>query len=134
MGQLAEWAFHGKVSAVIESDDHGAQTVDLDGWRATVSFGTGRGQMRPNARPTGKVMIVQLDRNSFLVIGTLARITFRPAGPDEGKAWQYLKVEEGNYEHGVFRSRRILNGDETDWGGPAFGSSPVLLRISVITR
>jgi hypothetical protein len=52
----------------------------------------------------------------------------------EKKAWQYLRVEEGTYVNGVFKPSRILNGDETDWGGPAFGFKPGLIRVTLITR
>lgn len=132
--QLAQWAYEDKISAVVEPDDHSARSVALPGWMATVKFGTGRGDMRPNEHPTGKALIIQLEKNTFLVTGTLCRITFRPTGADSTRAWQYLKVEEGTYADGVFQPRRILNGDETDWGGPAFGAAPVWLRISLITR
>jgi hypothetical protein len=43
-------------------------------------------------------------------------------------------VEEGTYENGSFKPERILNGDGTDRGGPAFGTSPTLLRITLVTR
>jgi hypothetical protein len=85
-------------------------------------------------RPISKAMIVQLGENEFILIGTLCRITFRPVGSDLGKAWQYLKVEEGNYENGTFKLLRIRNGDETDWGGPRFGSVPAVLHATLITR
>lgn len=131
--QLAEWAAQGKISALLESDDHADETVKIDGWQARVMFGTGRGfHPRPNGRSTGKVLIIQQDRNTFLVTGTLARITFKPT--DSGKAWQYLRVEEGSYVGGIFTPSRILNGDETDWGGPAFGPAPTLLRITLNIR
>ena len=132
--QLAQWAFEDRISAVVEPEDHAAQSVALPGWQATVKFGTGRGDMRPNERPTGGALIIQLGKNTFLVTGTLSRITFQPTGADSTKAWQYLKVEEGGFADGVFQPRRILNGDETDWGGPAFGASPVWMRVSLITR
>jgi hypothetical protein len=61
-------------------------------------------------------------------------ISFRPAGNIQGKTWQYLKVEEGRYDNGTFRTLRILNGDETHWGGPAFGSVPSLIRVTLVTR
>ena len=132
--QLAEWDSEGKTFAVVEPEDHGDQSIDLDHWRATVSFGTGRSPMHPNDHSTGKALIIQLDRNTFLAAGTLCRVTFHPAGGDSTKAWQYLKVEEGRFENGIFQPQRILNGDETDWGGPAFGESPSLIRITLITR
>jgi len=133
--QLAQWAFENRISALVEPDDRSAQSVVVPDWQATVSFGTGRGDhMHPNERPTGKALIINLEKNTFLVTGTLCRITFRPTGADSAKAWQYLKVEEGDYAGGDFKPRRILNGDETDWGGPAFGPNPVWLRISLVTR
>ena len=133
-GGLSQWAFEDKIRAVVEPEDHSAQSVALPGWMATVKFGRGRGDMRPNEKPTGKALIIQLEKNTFLVTGTLCRITFHPTGADSAKAWQFLKVEEGEYVDGSWRARRILNGDETDWGGPAFGTTPVWLRISVSTR
>ena len=133
--ELARWAFGNKISAVVEPEDHSAQSVTLPGWEAAVKFGTGRGDhLRPNEQPTGKALVIDMGKNTFLVTGTLCRITFRPTGADSAKAWQYVKVEEGSFADGVFTPRRILNGDETDWGGPAFGAAPVWLRISLVTR
>lgn len=45
---------------------------------------------------------------------------------------QFLRVEEGTYENGLFKFQRILNGDQTDWGLD-FGSEPQVLRVSVAT-
>lgn len=128
---IAEWAAQGMISALLEPDDH----IELDGWQAKAIFGTGRGDRRqPNVRAAGKALLIQLDKNTFLAMGTLARLTFQPTGAGKGKAWQYLKVEEGVYDNGIFRPARILNGDETDWGGPAFGPEPTLIRITLNTR
>ena len=138
--QLAEWDAAGKTSAVTEPEDHAPRSMDLDHWRATVTFGTGRSPMRPNYSPLGMALVIQLDRDTFLITGTLCRITFHPTGADSTKAWQYLKVEEGSFDNGTFQPRRILNGDETDWGGPAFdlaaapGLLPTLLRVTLTTR
>jgi hypothetical protein len=133
--ELAAWSFEGKIKSVVEREDQTAQTVDLGAWQAIISFGAGRGDaMHSNARPIGKLMIVQLGENKFIVIGTLCHISFSPTGSNAGKAWQYLKVEEGHYENGKFKFLRILNGDETDWGGPRFGAAPTVLQITLISR
>jgi hypothetical protein len=135
MRELAKWGFEGRIKAVVEREDHGGQTIDLGAWQATVSFGSGRGDaMEANTQPNGKAMIVQLDENKFVVIGTLCHITFHPLGKNQGRAWQYLRVEEGSYENGTFKLLRIRNGDETDWGGPRFGAAPAVLQTTLILR
>ncbi len=134
--ELATWAYEGKINAVVEQDDHATQTLDLGAWQAVVSFGGNGRQNKPveNEETTGKAMFIQLDDNTFLATGTNAHLSFKPTGNNTNKAWQYLKVEEGYYKNGVFNADRILNGDETDFGGPNFSSSPTLLRISLVVR
>lgn len=135
MRELAQWAFEDKIKAVVEHEDGTEQTIKLGAWDAIVKFGSGRGgELKPNKDHNGKAMIVTLDENKFIMIGTNCRITFHPAGSNAGKAWQYLKVEEGQYDHGDFKSIRILNGDETDWGGPPIGDQPRVLQISLVVR
>lgn len=135
MKELAKWGFDGKIRAVEEREDHAAQTIDLGSWQAIVSFGApGRRSELANSHPIGKAMIVQLGENEFFLIGTLCHFTFKPLGTNEGKAWQYLKVEEGRFENGVFKLLRIRNGDETDWGGPQIGAIPSVLHTTLITR
>ena len=135
MRELAKWGFEGKIKSVVEREDHAAQTIDLGAWQAKVSFGaSGRRTEQTNIRPIGKALVVQLGENEFLLIGTLCHFTFKPLGANEGKAWQYLKVEEGHYENGTFKLLRIRNGDETDWGGPRFGAVPVVLHTTLIMR
>jgi hypothetical protein len=135
MRELAKWAFDGKIRAVVEREDHAEQTIDLGLWQATVSFGTARrNTVQANAKPVSKAMVVQLGENEFLLIGTLCHFTFKPLGANAGKAWQYLKVEEGRYENGKFKLLRILNGDETDWGGPRVGAVPAVLHVTLAAR
>jgi hypothetical protein len=135
MRELAKWAFEGKIKAVVEREDHAEQTIDLGLWQAIVSFGASRrNTVQANARPISKAMVVQLGENEFLLIGTLCHFTFKPLGANAGKAWQYLKVEEGTYENGKFKLLRILNGDETDWGGPRVGAIPTVLHVTLVAR
>jgi len=135
MRELAKWSFEGKIKSVVEREDHAEQTIDLGSWQVTVTFGAARrSAVQANAKPISKAMIVQLSENEFLLVGTLCHFTFKPLGANYGKAWQYLKVEEGKYENGSFKLLRILNGDETDWGGPRIGAEPALLHATLITR
>jgi hypothetical protein len=135
MRELAKWGFEGKIKAVVEREDHADQTIDLGSWQAIVSFGAaGWRTAQTNKRPIGKAMIVQLGDNEFVLIGTLCHFTFKPVGANSGKAWQYLKVEEGQYENGTFKLLRIRNGDETDWGGPRIGAKPAVLHTTLTLR
>ncbi|MGD0755801.1 MAG: DUF5597 domain-containing protein [Bacteroidales bacterium] len=135
MRELAKWAFEGKIKAVVEKEDHAAQTIDLGSWQAIISFGdSGWRSGKINSRPIGKAMIDQLGENEFILTGTMCHFTFKPLGVNSGKAWQYLKVEEGHYENGAFKLLRNRNGDETDWGGPRIGKVPVVLHTTLILR
>ena len=91
--ELAKWGFEGRIKAVVEREDHADQTIDLGSWQVLVSFGCGHRKVseKINNPPNGKLMIVQLDENRFLVIGTLNRITFHPVGKNAGRSWQYLE-------------------------------------------
>jgi len=135
MRELAKWSFEGKIRSVVEREDHAAQTIDLGLWEATVTFGASRrNTVQTNIKPIGKAMVVQLGANEFVLIGTLCHFTFKPIGANTGKTWQYLKVEEGQYENGTFKLLRNRNGDETDWGGPRFGTMPAVLHTTLVTR
>ena len=135
MRELAKWSFEGKIKSIVEGEDHAAQTIDLGLWEATVTFGASRrNTVQTNTLPIGKAMVVQLGENEFLLIGTLCHFTFKPLGVNAGKAWQYLRVDEGQYENGKFKLLRNRNGDETDWGGPRFGAVPAVLHTTLVTR
>ncbi len=135
MRELAKWGFEGKIQAAVEREDHAEQTINLGAWQAIVAFGAPSGRTtQANAKPIGKAMVVQLGESEFVLMGTLCHFTFRPVGANAGKAWQYLKVEEGQYENETFKLLRIRNGDETDWGGPRFGAVPAVLHTMLITR
>jgi hypothetical protein len=136
MRELAKWSFEGKIKAVVEHEDHADQTIDLGEWQAIVSFKPERGDtVKDNTGAYGRIMIIkQPGEGKYLLIGSSCHITFKPAGKNAGKTWQYLRVEEGNFVNGKFSLLHILNGDETDWGGPRFGTIPTVLQTSLIIR
>lgn len=139
MRQLAKWGFEGRIHSVVEKEDHSEQRIGLGAWEAIIAFGLGRRFMpdeedETQQRASGKAMIIKLDENEFIATGTGCRFTFNPLGKNEGKNWQYLKVEEGYYENGEFKFLRILNGDETDWGGPYIGNEARILHITLVVR
>jgi hypothetical protein len=153
MREVARLNFEGKMQAVAEVEGQPEQTLHFGIWDAVVSYGVGRGEpAKGNAEPIGRALVAQVSDNQFLITGFHCRIDFRPAGTAQQQKmgqivagtgqtpsalidgiWrhrQFLRVEEGEYENGVFQLQRILNGDQTDWGLD-FGSDPDLLRVSL---
>ena len=98
--------------------------------------------------------MAQLSDNQFLVAGYFCTVDFFPAGAERQRAsqhivegtgqipsalidgkWQhrqFLRVERGIYDNGVFKLLGSQNGDATDWG-LRFGEEPVVLRVTLAT-
>ena len=72
--------------------------------------------------------VAQLGDNQFLVSGYFCRVDFRPAAA--AKRRQFMRVDEGTYENGVFKFIRIPNGDETG-NGLNLRAEPIALRVSL---
>jgi uncharacterized protein DUF5597/glycosyl hydrolase family 35 len=134
--EIALLNFQGKLQAVVEEKGKPSQTLEFGPWEVTVSYGprqSGPGSAGTgNPDPIGRALVAQLGDNEFLVAGLFCRVDFRPSDPASQKQRQFLRVEEGAYENGVFKPIRIWNGDQTDWG-LNFSSAPQVLRVSVGT-
>lgn len=141
--KLAQWRLEGRIFTAFESEvDHANSYIDLGEWQAILTWGKAR---RSNVQgaplegepgpANGHAMIVKLDKNEFYCFGSGLRWSFLPQGKDKGKAWHFLRVEEGSFnEKGEWVVRRVLNGDETDWTGPYVGDKPTALHIRVYAR
>ena len=128
--EIARRNFEGKLQATAEEQGRVTQTLAFGAWEAVVSYGVWarRGNPTGNPQPMGGALVAQLADNQFLVTGFHARVDFRCASPDKHR--QFLRVEEGTFEDGVFKFLRVLNGDQTD-GGLDFGADPLVLRVSL---
>jgi len=132
MREVARLNLEGKLQAVAEDKDVPVQTMNLGFWTATVSFGAPRfgfgTEPKGNAEPIGGALVGQTGDDEFLVAGHACRVDFKASDASSKAQREFLRVEEGTFENGVFRPIRILNGDQTDWG-LNFGSPPVALRV-----
>ncbi len=132
MRDVARLNFEGKLQAIAEDAATPNQTLHFGAWNATISYGGGRGGRgatpTPNPNPTGRVLVAQLGNDSFLVAGYSCRVDFRPVAADKRR--QFMRVDEGTYENGIFKFIRILNGDETD-NGLNLRTEPIALRVSL---
>ena len=131
--EIARLNWEGKLQTAVEEQGKTLQTLQFGGgWNADVSYGVWERYGRPagNPQPMGGALVAQLKDNQFLVAGFYCRVDFSPTTP--GKRRQWLRVEEGTYENGVFKVLRLQNGDQTD-GGLDFGSEPLVFRVSITT-
>jgi len=77
-------------------------------------------------------LVGRLGADSFLVTGVHARVTFELADAASKQQAQYVRVEEGSYDDGVWRTTRVWNGDQVDWG-LNFTSIPQVLHVRLGT-
>jgi len=134
--ELARLSFEGRLRAAVEEKEEHSQTIDLGRWQAVVTygvpaFGFGR-DPRGNPEPVGRALVGELGEDRFLVAGYFCRVDFRVKDAASGAQREFVRVEEGRYEEGVFHPVRIWNGDETDWG-LNFSSAPQVLQVTLGT-
>jgi hypothetical protein len=135
------------------------QTMKFGSWNAVVSYGSSDSGWGPatspwNKTPEGRALVAQIGENQFLVTGYFCTVDFYPAGTPEqqktehivfgseqipsaliGGKWQhrqFMKVEQGVYEDGVFKPLRSQNGDSTDYG-LRFRDQPTVIRVTLST-
>jgi beta-galactosidase GanA len=132
--EIAKLNFQGKLQAVVEEQGKPSQSLDFGSWTVKISYGLpqfGFGDKPPgNSEPTGRVLVAKLSENEFLVAGFFCRVDFHDASSDKQR--QFMRVEEGNYDSGIFKPIRIWNGDQTDYG-LNFTSVPQILHVRLGT-
>jgi len=139
--QWAKWAFEGRTYGIAEGDDRKPQSLDMKGWKATVSFREwqfGETEYFKHIKdvpagteiPNGGVAIAQTGDNEFIIIGQRARVKIDHA---EGKPSMWARVEEGRFDaSGKWIMERNWNGDQTDYGLNLTGN-PVVLKVKLGT-
>lgn len=150
-GKLAQGNLDGDVRGASEDPATHTQTLDFPRWTVDLSYGLPAfgNWIKPkgNTPPDGGAVILALGPDEFLVAGHHVRVDFTPkfaqdsASPDASNPAAYgpkkrlfLVVEEGNYDAaGKWKTERIWNGDQTDYGlnFPAEGTT--LLRVKLST-
>jgi beta-galactosidase GanA len=142
--QWARWALDGRTHGVAEGDDRAAQTVEMKGWKATVSFREFQFGEREwlkdkseyaggTEQPGGGVAIAQLGDDEFLIVGQQARVRIAPHGANAGKPSLWARVEEGRFDaKGRWVMERNWNGDQTDYG-LNLPAQPTVLKVRLGT-
>jgi hypothetical protein len=119
---IAELQGTGKLKAVVEEDFVRSRTMTFDNYDIFARF---RPAVRASGlipsrvgppQPSGRAMVAQLAPDEFLIMGFDADLEFRPAQGSPFTGAQFVQVEEGVYENGVWKRTEIRNGDFTDRG------------------
>jgi hypothetical protein len=136
-GKLAEAKLEGKLVGTSEDPEQHTQEIPLGRWKVVVQYGMPSfgNWMKPkgNTPPDGGVVVVELAQDEYLVAGHHARVDFAPTFAP-GKKRLFLKVEEGTYDAaGNWKTARIWNGDQTDYGLNLKSDENVLLRVRLTT-
>lgn len=106
----------GKLQSAIEEENVPGQMLYFNGWDVLVRFrpgapasgATGTG---PAGEPSGRALVGQLGADEFLVAGFDAAVDFKPALGETSRSTDYLRVEEGGYENGAWKTREVWNGN-----------------------
>jgi beta-galactosidase GanA len=135
--RLAEGNLEGRVRGTSEDAAEHTQTLSFERWKAVIEYGMPSfgNWMKPKGNPAadGGVVILSLGPDEFLVAGHHARVDFRPAF-DAAKKRLFLKVEEGSYDAaGAWKTIRIWNGDQTDYGLNLKADESILLKVRLTT-
>jgi len=135
--RLAKGNLEGKLRGASEDPDNHTQTLAFDHWQAVIQYGLPSfgNWMQPkgNTPPDGGVVILQLGPDEFLVAGHHARVDFNPTFAHGLKRF-WLKVEEGSYDGaGNWKTVRLWNGDQTDYGLNLKSDENVLLKVRMTT-
>jgi hypothetical protein len=132
--EIAKLNFEGKLKTSMEENGRAQQELDFGEWQATVSYGYPQydGRRPPGTKDAhGVALVAQLGPNEFLVTGIDASVSFHLPGKLPGMRMQILAAEEGVYENGVWKPKRLWNGDETDRGLQLYAEDPAVVRIKV---
>lgn len=131
--EIAQLQFDGKVKTAMEEHGQSSQEIDFGPWQVTIGYGFPQqdGRHPPGTKDAhGGALIAQLGPDEFLVTGMDASVVFHLPGKLPWIRSQFLSAEEGGYENGIWKTTRLLNGDETD-RGLTFHTSPVAVKVKM---
>jgi hypothetical protein len=117
----------GKLKSAVEEDVVRGQSLNFDRYQILVRF------LR-STTPSSRVLVGELGPDEFLIMGFRAAVDIRPAVGSDFTAAQFLQVEEGLYENGVWKTTnrgRIYQGsDAANVSLPAQGA---IFRVKLLS-
>ncbi len=132
--QLAQLNLQGKLQTAVEEKGSERQTLHFGDTDAVLSFGFPQADgTEPPGTPDrqGRALVAQLGPNEYLLTGFDASINFHSSSSltARNRQVELLRAEEGTYLQGVWRTTRVLNGDETDRGLRFPATNTAVVRV-----
>ena len=133
--QISQLNLDDKLQTTVEEKGTARQQMHFGDVDAITSFGFPQhdGEVPPGTPDLqGRALVAQLGPLEFLVTGFDASVSFRlsPAASNlHNEQLEILRAEEGQYVDGVWKTSRILNGDQTDRGLNFYSNGPTVVRI-----
>jgi hypothetical protein len=137
LGQIAAWQGTGKLRSAVEEDQITERLLAFTGYEVLAQFGRpqvsyGGTFASGTEKKTGRAMIAEVAPDEFVVIGFDTRVRFEPRRGSKLHSAQFVWVEEGTFEGGVWKAARRLNGDETFFG-LSLPASGTILRAKLMS-
>ena len=124
-----------KLQVAVEAQGISGKNLFFDKYDMALSergFTFGPPVTEPTPAPTGqgRLMVAQLAPDEFLFMGASAVADIRPAFGSGYTVAQYLRVEIGNYEDGVWKVSSVINGDISR--GVSLPASGAMIKVKLI--
>ena len=121
MPLLAEAKKYGKLRSLVEEPGIATLVADFGEYEAMAQFGRsnwgyGGARAAGTAQTSGRALIGQIGPEEFVVAGFDTTVSFRPRLGSAAAHADFVSVEEGAYQDGVWKPRRQLSGDEIFFG------------------
>lgn len=136
----ARLAYRNPSAGFAKPADASDQSAVLGRWKISAMYGlwqfgqrerSGTASSPNRERPVGGAAVIQLGPDEFLVAGSDLRLAFSLDKPAAGESSQFIDVEEGTFENGLWVMKRRWNGDQVDYG--LNFTTPSLLKVRLGT-
>jgi hypothetical protein len=132
-----------RLQAAVEETGVGARNLIFGNYDVLVRFRppgrqpagtTGQTAAAAAAEPSARAMIAELGPDEFLVMGFESSVEWRPVQGSDLTSAQFIQVEEGVFENGVWKRTVLGNTSQGDYAGPTVSlpARGALMRVKLM--
>lgn len=100
----------GKLKTAVEEDGLGEKLLHFTDYDLLLTFGFPG--YKEGKELTGRILVGETAADEFYLIGFDTKFQFRPKRGSRFSTAEFIFVEEGTFENGIWKQIRIWNGDE----------------------